>query len=31
VGIDLLVVVEPDGAMTHVPLSALVEVRLAGP
>ena len=31
VGIDLLVVAEPDGAMTHVPLAAVVEVRLAGP
>jgi len=29
VGIDVLVVGEPDGSMVHVPLSAVVEVRLA--
>ncbi len=29
-GIDVLVVGEPDGRMVHVPLAAVVEVQLAG-
>jgi hypothetical protein len=30
-GIDVLVVAEPDGGMVHVPLATVVEVRLAEP